>query len=97
VPEGIEAPAGLAEEAMKRAEVFETAQLSGLNDARKRAPTGAENPGAVQCPERREAGLSKAGLKGEQKGSKGTNQQIGHSGVAAASVQKFTLRGSADP
>src|SRR5271154_3186060 len=71
VAEVIEVPAGLAEEAVKGAEVFEAAQLSGLNDARERAPAGAENPGAGQCPEGGEAGLGKAGLKGEQQGSKG--------------------------
>jgi hypothetical protein len=38
--EVIEIPAGLAEETMKGAEVFESAQLSGLNDAGKRAPAG---------------------------------------------------------
>ena len=38
VAEVIEVPAGLAEETMKRAEVFEAAQLPGLNDARERAP-----------------------------------------------------------
>jgi hypothetical protein len=64
---------------VKGAEVFEAAQLSGLNDARERAPAGAENPGAGQCPEGGEAGLGKAGLKGEQQGSKGMDQQIGHS------------------
>src|SRR5271154_2371208 len=79
VAEVIEIPAGLAEEAVKRAEVFEAAQLAGLNDACKRAAAGAKNPGAGQSPERGEAGLGKAGLKREQKGSKGTDQQIGHS------------------
>ena len=76
--EVIEVPAGLAEETMKGAEVFEAAQLPGLNDAGERAPAGAENPGAGHCPEGGETGLGKAGLKGEQEGSKGTDQQIGH-------------------
>ena len=35
VAEVIEVPAGLAEEAVKGAEVFEAAQLPGLNDARE--------------------------------------------------------------
>ena len=46
VAEVIEIPAGLAEETMKGGEVFEPAQLPGLNDAGNRAPTGTENPGA---------------------------------------------------
>ncbi|MGD0446849.1 MAG: hypothetical protein ABSA39_23175, partial [Edaphobacter sp.] len=74
----IEIPAGLAEKTMKGGEVFVAAQLPGLNDAGKRAPAGTKNPGAAHCPERGEAGLSKAGLKGEQQRSKGTDQQIGH-------------------
>jgi hypothetical protein len=78
VTEVIEIPAGPAEETMKGAEVFEAAQLPGLNDAGKRAAAGTKNPGAGQCPEGGETGLSKAGLKGEQQRSKGTDQQIGH-------------------
>jgi hypothetical protein len=78
VAEVIEIPAGLAEETMKGAEVFELTQLPGLNDAGKRAPAGTENPGACHCPEGGETGLSKAGLKSEEKRSKGTDQQIGH-------------------
>ena len=74
----VEVPAGLAEETVKGAEVLEAAQLSGLNDAGERAAAGAENPGTGQCPERREAGLSKAGLKGEQKGSKRTDEDVRH-------------------
>jgi hypothetical protein len=74
----IEIPAGLAEKTMKGGEVFVAAQLPGLNDAGKRAPTGTKNPGAAHGPEGGEAGLSKAGLKGEQQRSKGTDQQIGH-------------------
>jgi hypothetical protein len=58
--------------------VFELAQLPGLNNAGKRAPAGTKNPGAGYCPEGGETGLSKAGLKGEQKRGKGTDQQIGH-------------------
>ena len=78
VTEVIEVPAGLTEETMERAEVFEAAQLPGLNDAGERAPAGAENPGAGQCPEGGEAGLGKAGLKGEQEGSKGADEDIRH-------------------
>jgi len=69
----IEVPAGLAEEAMERAIVFEPSQLRGLNDAGQRAAAGTEDPGARQGPEGMEAGLSEAGLKGEQQGSKGTD------------------------
>ena len=74
----IEIPAGLAEKTMKGAEVFVATQLPGLNIGGKRAPAGTENPGAGHCPEGGEAGSSKAGLKGEQQRSKGTDQQIGH-------------------
>jgi hypothetical protein len=78
VTELVRVPAGLTEEAVKGAEVFEAAQLSGLNDPRERTAAGTENPGTDQCLEGGEAGLGKAGLKGAQEGSKGTNQQIGH-------------------
>jgi hypothetical protein len=74
----IEIPTGLAKEAVKRAIVFELGQLCGLNDAGQRAAAGTEDPGAGQGPEGMEAGLGKARLKGEQEGSKGTDQEIGH-------------------
>jgi hypothetical protein len=74
----IEVPAGLAEEAMERAVVFEIGELGGLNDAREGAPAGAEDPGAGQGPEGGETGPSEAGLEGEQERSKGTDQEIGH-------------------
>jgi hypothetical protein len=74
----IEIPAGLAEEAMERAEMFELGQLSGLNDAGERTAAGTEDPGAGQGPEGDEAGPSEAGLEGEQEWSKGTDQEIGH-------------------
>ena len=69
----VEIPAGLAEEAMEGAVVFEVGQLCRLNDAGQGAAAGAEDPGARQGPEGMEAGLSKAGLKGEQKWRKGTD------------------------
>jgi hypothetical protein len=72
----IKVPAGLTEKTMKRAVVFEVAQLSGLNDAREGTAAGAEDPGAGQCPEGRKTGLGKAGLQGKQQGRKGTDQQI---------------------
>jgi len=81
VAEIVEVPAGLTEETMERAEVFEVAQLPGLNDASERTAAGTENPGAGQCPEGRETGLGKAGLKGKQERSKGTDEQIGHRGT----------------
>jgi hypothetical protein len=76
VAEVIEIPASVAEETMKGAEVFEPAELPGLNDGGKRASAGTKNPGAGYGPEGGETGLSKAGLKGEQQRSKGTDQQI---------------------
>jgi hypothetical protein len=79
VTESIKVPEGLTEEAVKGAVVFEAAQLSGLNNACERAAAGAENPGAGEGTERGEAGLGKAGLKGEQERSKGTNEQSRHS------------------
>jgi hypothetical protein len=78
VAEVIEIPAGLAEKTMKGAEVFEAAPLPRLNNAGKRAPAGTKNPGAGHCPEGGKTGLSKAGLTGEEKRSKGTDPQIGH-------------------
>src|SRR5438477_6961176 len=73
VPEVVKVPAGLTEETVKGGVVFEAAQLSGLNEARKRTAAGAENPGTGQSPERGEAGPGKAGLKSEQEGRKGTD------------------------
>jgi hypothetical protein len=63
---------------VKRTEVFEMAQLPGLNDARERTPAGAENPGTGQRPEGGETGPGKARLKGEQEGSKRADEEIGH-------------------
>ena len=40
--EVVQVPAGLAEETVKRAEVLEAAQLSGLNDPRERTAAGTE-------------------------------------------------------
>ena len=62
----IEVPAGLAEEAVKGAVVFEVAQLPGVNDAGDRAPARAEEPGTTDGPEGVEAGLGKAGLNAPQ-------------------------------
>jgi len=73
----IEVPACLAEEAMEGAEVFELGQLGGLHDAGEGTAAGTEDPGAGQGPEGGETRPSKAGLKGEQEGSKGTDQEIG--------------------
>jgi hypothetical protein len=69
----IEVPAGLAEEAMERAEVFELGQLRGLNDASQGTAAGTEDPGAGQGPEGGETGPCEAGLEGEQEGSEGTD------------------------
>jgi hypothetical protein len=78
VTELVKVPAGLTEEAVKGAEVFESAQLSGLDDAREGTAAGTENPRTDQRLEGGVTGLGKARLKGEQEGSKGTDQQIGH-------------------
>jgi len=61
VAEVIQVPSGLAEEAVKRTEVFQMAQLPGLNDARERAPAGAENPGAGQPQKEEKLGWVKQG------------------------------------
>ena len=79
----VEVPAGLAEEAVKGAEVFELGKLGGLNDAGEGTASGTEDPGAGQSPEGGEGGPRETGLEGEQEGSKGTDQEIGH---AAASL-----------
>src|SRR5260370_16795062 len=79
VAEVIQTPAGLAEEPMKRAEVFEAAQAAGLNDAGEGAAAGAEDPGAGERREGGETGLGKARLKGEEERRKGSDQEeIGH-------------------
>jgi hypothetical protein len=62
----IEVPAGLAEEAMKGAEVLELGQIAGLNDAGERAASATENPRASHGPEGTETGLSKARLARHQ-------------------------------
>ena len=64
----VEVPAGLAEEAVKGAEVFELGELGGLNDAGEGTAAGTEDPGASQGPEGGEAGPGEAGLEGEQEG-----------------------------
>jgi hypothetical protein len=74
----IEVPAGLAEEAMEGAEVFELGELGGLNNAGQGTASGTEDPCASQSPEGIEAGPSEAGLEREQEWSKGTDQKIGH-------------------
>jgi hypothetical protein len=74
VTESIKVPAGLTEEAVKGGVVFEAAQLSGLDYTCERSAAGAENPGAGQGPEGGEAGLGKAGLKGEQEGKQKTGR-----------------------
>jgi hypothetical protein len=78
VTESIKVPAGLTEEAVKGGVVFEAAQLSGLDYTCERSAAGAENPGAGQGPEGGEAGLGKAGLKGEQERSKRPDEEIRH-------------------
>ncbi|MGB7722511.1 MAG: hypothetical protein WBL65_21605 [Bryobacteraceae bacterium] len=75
-PQIIEVPAGLAEEAMERAVVFELVQLCGWNDAGEGAAAGTEDPGAGQGPEGMEARLSEARLKGEQEWGKGADQEL---------------------
>jgi hypothetical protein len=74
----IEVPAGLAEEAMERAVVFEVGELRGLNDAGEGTAARAEDPSAGHSPEGLEGWLSEARLKSEQEWSKGTHQEIGH-------------------
>src|SRR6516162_8953128 len=74
----IEIPAGLAKEAVKGAVVFVVAELSGLDDAGKGAAAAAQHPGTAQAAKGVEAGLGKAGFKGEQQGGEGADQQIGH-------------------
>jgi hypothetical protein len=74
----IEVPAGLAEEAMERAVVFELGELRGLNDAGEGTAARAENPSAGHGPEGMEGRLSEARLKSEQERSKRANQEIGH-------------------
>jgi hypothetical protein len=69
----IKIPAGLAEEAMERAEVFELGELSGLNDTGEGTAAGTEYPGTGQGPEGSETGSGEAGLEGEQEWSKGTD------------------------
>jgi hypothetical protein len=85
VAEIIKVPAGQTEETMKRTEVLQPAQFPGLNDAREGTAAGAENPPAGQRPERGETGPGKAGLKSEQQGSKGADQEFGHKRVSTLS------------
>jgi hypothetical protein len=86
VAEVVEVPAGLAEETVKRAEVLEAAQFPGLNDACEGTAAGAKDPGTGQRPGG-EAGPGKAGLKGEQEGSKGADEEIGYRrGVTLSSL-----------
>jgi hypothetical protein len=68
--------------------VLEVGQLRRLNDAGQRAAAGTEDPGAGQGPEGMEAGSCEAGLEGEQEGSKGTNQEIGHAAASLSFIIK---------
>src|SRR6516162_1629937 len=54
------------------------AELRGLDDAGKGAAAAAQDPGTAQAAKGVEAGLGKAGFKGEQQGGEGADQQIGH-------------------
>jgi len=74
----IEVPAGLTEEAMERAVVFEPGQLRGLDDGGQGTAARTEDPSAAQGPKGAESGPCEAGLEGEQEWSKGTDQEIGH-------------------
>jgi hypothetical protein len=71
--QNVEVPAGLAEEAMERAVVFEVGELGGLNNTGERVAAGTKDPGTGQGPEGGEGGPSEAGLEGEQEWSKGTD------------------------
>jgi hypothetical protein len=77
MPQLIQVPTSLAEEAVKGAVVLKLGELSGLNDAGQGATAGTQDPGADQPPEGAEAGLGKAGLEGLEERSKGPYQQIG--------------------
>jgi len=61
----IEVPAGLTEEAMERAVVFELGQLRGLDDAGQGTAARTEDPSAGQGPKGAESGSCEAGLEGE--------------------------------
>jgi len=74
----VEIPGGMAEEAMKRAVVFELGQLRGLDHVGYGTTARTQDTGAGQGPEGGKAGLSKAGLEGEQEGSKGMDQEVWH-------------------
>src|SRR5712691_1530477 len=87
MPQRIQVPTSLAEEAVKGAVVLQLGELRGLNDAGQGAPAGTQDPGADQPPEGTEARLCKAGLEGLQEGSKGAHQQIGH-GRTSLSLMK---------
>ncbi len=69
----VEISAGLAEEAVEGAEVFELGELGGLNDASEGTAAGTEDPGAGYGPERGETGAGETGLEGEQEWSEGTD------------------------
>jgi len=73
----IEVPAGLAEEAMEGAVVFELGQLGRLHDASQGTAAGTQDPGAGQSPEGGEGGPGEAGLEGEQEGAKERTRKWG--------------------
>jgi hypothetical protein len=73
----VELPAGLAEEAVKRAVVFVLAELGGLDDAGKGAAAGAQDPGTAHAPKGVEAGLGKADWKADSNWTKESTSKWG--------------------
>src|SRR5260370_37103754 len=86
MPQRIQVPTSLAEEAVKGAVVLQLGELRGLNDAGQGAPAGTQDPGADQSPEGTEARLCKAGLEGLEERSKGAHQQIGHGMISLSLI-----------
>src|SRR6266566_5751638 len=58
MPQLIQVPTSLAEEAVKGAVVLQLGELRGLNDAGQGASAGTQDPGADQSPEGTEASVS---------------------------------------
>src|SRR5208283_5100183 len=86
MPQLIQVPTSVAEEAVKGAVVLELGELSALNDAGQGATAGTQDPGTDQPPEGAEARLGKAGLEGLEERSKGPYQQIGHGVTSLSSI-----------
>src|SRR6266566_8551169 len=86
MPQLIQVPTSLAEEAVKRAVMLKVGELARLNNARQGATAGTQDPGADHATEGAEAGLGKAGLEGQEERGKRLDQQVTHRTISLSYI-----------